>query len=66
MFCENFKDTYVALDGEMCFFDGMTVPKTENAEIKKVLSPLLTGVRDGAVKEIRFLPFLPRSSFQRA
>lgn len=57
MFCENFKDTYVALNGDVCFFDANTLPRTENEVIKAVLSPVLSGVRDDAIKEIRFLPF---------
>ena len=56
-FNENFKDTYVALNGDVVFIDASTKLESENAVISDQLSRFLVGERSGAVKAIRFLPF---------
>ena len=53
---ENFKDTYVALNGDVVFIDAKTNLESENAVIGKTLSSLLSGEKLGAVSSIRFLP----------
>ena len=55
-FNQNFKDTYVALDGKNVFIDSKTKLETENAVIRDRLGGLLTGEKCGAVASIRFLP----------
>ena len=54
---ENFKDTYVALNGETVFIDSKTKLESENSVIRDQLSRLLSGEKLGAVAAIRFLPF---------
>ena len=56
-FNENFKDTYVALNGDVVFIDAKTKLESENAVICDRLSRLLSGKKCGAVSSIRFLPF---------
>ena len=55
-FNENFKDTYVALNGDVVFIDSKTKLESENAVIREKLSPLLSGEKLFAVSAIRFLP----------
>ena len=54
MFNENFKDTYVSLDGEVRRLSSHTVIETDNEVIAKILSPIISG--DGGIDSVRFLP----------
>ena len=54
MFNENFKDTYVSLDGEVRRLSSHTVIETDNEVIAKILSPIISG--DGGIASVRFLP----------
>ena len=56
MLNENFKDTYVALNGSVCYLDAKTKFQTKNEVILKKLSPLCTGEAEGAIASVRFLP----------
>ena len=55
MFNENFKDTYVALNGAVRYFGKNTKIETENEVILKKLSPLCVGETSDAIESIRFL-----------
>ena len=56
MFYENFKDTYAALNGRICYFNDKTVLENENAVIQKKLAPLFKGRKKNAIRAISFLP----------
>ena len=55
MFNENFKDTYVALNGAIRCLGKNTKIETENEVILKKLSPLCVGETSDAIESIRFL-----------
>ena len=52
----NYKDTYVKLSEKTVFIDSKTALESDNAVIKKTISPLLCGNADNSVAAIRFLP----------
>ena len=56
MFHENFKDSYAALNGDLCYFGKTTKLETENTVILKKLSPLCIGENKETVASVHFLP----------